>query len=484
MKKMTVASAAVSVLLIFANSFGADMVSPGTKVIEQMKFPAVDWQVPQVGKQVTRTTLPNGMILFLMEDHELPLVNASVLVRAGSIYDARDRMAVPGITGTVMRTGGTKTFSPDSLNTLLEFISGSVESGIGAESGSASMMVLAKDLDIGLKILYEVLRYPAFDTAKIALEKSQIRESIRRRNDRPGGIIGREFAHQIYGEHPYGRILDWADVKSITRDDLVTYHARYYHPNNMMMAFSGDFDTKSLLKKLKKIFGDWPQAEIKLPPMPEVEHNAKPGVYVINKNLTQANITVGHLGIKRDNPDRYAIALMNFTLGGGSFTSRLTGRVRSDEGLAYSVGSSFGTTSRDYGTFQAQAQTKTGSAYRVLEIFKEEFEKIRREQASTHEFETARDAYINNFVFQFDSPDEVVNRLMSLEYDNYPPDYYQKYLDNVRAVTVEDMRRVAEKYLRPGDLTIVVLGDTTKITGDLGDFGLVNKITLEEPKVD
>jgi predicted Zn-dependent peptidase len=449
-----------------------------------MEFPELKWQVPEVGKQVTRTVLGNGMILYFMEDHELPLVNASVLIRAGSIYNSMEDMAVAGITGTVMRTGGTKSFTPDSLNTLLEFISGGVESEIGTEAGSAGMSVLSKDLDIGLKILAEVLRFPAFDSAKLELEKSQIREGIRRRNDHPGGIVGREFAHLIYGDHPYGRILEWEHVKNISRADLVGYHKTFYHPNHIMIAFSGDFETKALLKKVQMLFGDWPKGYIDLVPIPEVEYKTTPGVFVVNKDLTQANILAGHLGVKRDNPDRYAIALMNFTLGGGSFTSRLTGRVRSDEGLAYSVGSSFGIGSRDYGTFQVHAQTKTRTTHRVLEIFKEEIEKIRREVATPHEFETARESYINNFVFQFDSAEEVVSRLMSLEYDNYPLDYYQKYLDNVRAVTVDDMRRVAEKYLKPEELTIVVVADSSKIEGDLSEFGSVKYMTLQEPNVE
>jgi predicted Zn-dependent peptidase len=482
MKKLVLAFAVFALLL--AQSFAEDAVSPASKAIEKMQFQELKWQVPEVGKEVTRTTLANGMILYLMEDHELPIVNASALIRTGSIYDPNEKMAVAGITGTVMRTGGTRTFTPDSLNSLLEFISGSVEAGIGTESGSASMSIMARDLDVGLKILYEVLRYPQFDTSKISLEKAQIREGIRRRNDRPGSIIGREYAHLIYGDHPYGRILEWADVKEISRGDLVEYHSRYCHPNNIMIAFSGDFQSKALLKKVKEMFGGWPKAEIEFPVMPEVEYKARPGVFVVNKDITQANISAGHLGIKRDNPDRYAVGLMNFTLGGGSFTSRLTSRVRSDEGLAYSVGSSFDTGSRDYGTFRAYAQTKTPSTHRVLEIFKEELSKIRKELATQHEFETARDAYINNFVFQFDSPEEVVNRLMSLEYDQFPLDFYQKYLENVRAVTIDDMRRVAEKYLRPEEMTIVIVGDTTEIVGDLHDFGPVENIALQDPNVD
>jgi predicted Zn-dependent peptidase len=343
---------------------------------------------------------------------------------------------------------------------------------------------MSKDLAIGLKIFYEVLRYPEFDTIKINLEKSQIKESIRRRNDRPGSIVWREFAHLIYGDHPYGRILEWNDVKDINRPRLVAYHDRYYHPGNMMIAFAGDFETKKLAKQVEMLFGDWPKREINSPQIPEVEFKYNPGVFVINKDITQANVTVGELGVKRDNPDKYAIALMNFVLGGGSFTSRLTSKVRSDEGLAYSVGSRFATDSRDYGTFTAFAQTKTTSTHRVLEIFKMEFERIRNELTTQAEFETARDSYINNYVFQFDAPDEVVNRLMSLEYDGYPTDYYQRFLDNIRAVTIEDMKRVADEYLKPDDMTIVVVADTSKIVGNLTDFGPVLNIPLEEPKVE
>jgi predicted Zn-dependent peptidase len=484
MKRLIVTTIIISMVFAIGHIYAQQKASPGSKAIADLKYPELKWDVPEVGKEVTRTVLGNGIILYLMENHELPLISAQALFRAGSIYDSKNDMAIAGITGTVMRTGGTRSFSPDSLNALLEFIAGSVESGIGTESGSVSMSIMAKDLDTGLKIFNEVLRYPAFDTAKISLEKSQIKESIRRRNDRPGSIISREFTHLIYGDHPYGRILEWDDVKDIGKEDLVAYHTRYSHPNNIMVAIAGDFKTKKLVKKIEKIFGDWQMSEIDFPPIPDVDYSFKPGVFVVDKDITQANIRVGHLGIKRDNPDKYAVSLMNFILGGGSFTSRLTTRVRSDEGLAYSVRSRFSTGSRDFGLFYAYSQTKTPSAHRVLEIFTEEFERIRRELPSEAEFETARDSYVNNFVFQFDSPGEVVNRLMSLEFDEYPPDYYQEYLKNIGSVTLEDIKRVADTYLKPESMSIMVLADTSAIVGSLSDFGDVTYLELEEPKTD
>ena len=484
MKKIFIYTAIIAIVFAVAISFAQEKVSPAGKAIANMKFSELNWKVPEVGKEVTRIVLKNGMIIFMKEDHQLPMVNVNGLIRTGAIYDSKDNMAVGEITGDLLRSGGTKSYTPDSLNALLEYLAADVGSSIGTESGSISMSVMSKDLDIGLKIMNEVLRYPRFDTSWINLEKSNLKEDITRRNDRPGGIVSRELDHLLYGDHPYGRILEWDDVKSISRDDLIAYHDKYYHPNNIMLAFSGDFDSKKLVSKLNQVFGDWQKADINFPPIPQVEPKAFPGVYIINKDVTQSNISQAILGIKRDNPDRYAISLMNYIRGGCSFTSRLTSRVRSDEGLAYHCASYFDTHSRDYGVFSAVAQTKDVSTHRVLEIFQEEFKKMRNELASQAEFTSARDAYLNNFVFQFDTPDEIVNRLMSLEYDGYPADYYQKYLDNVRAVTIQDVQRVAQKYLIPDSMTIMVLTDTTKVVGNLGDFGKVNYITLEEPKVE
>jgi zinc protease len=476
----------LSILIIasIANfAVAQNAISPGSKLVGALQPKDIKWQIPEVGVDVQRVVLDNGMILFLMPNHELPLIDANLLIRTGEIYEPPANKAIPELTGTIMRTGGTKTTTPDSIDALLEFMAASINVDIGEESGTASLSVLAKDTKIGFQILADILMNPAFSGKKLQLEKEQIRESIRRRNDSPGQIINREFDHLLYGDHPKGSILEWKDVKNVKKNDLIAFHKKYFCPNNIMIAVSGDFQPDSIIQIIKQSFAGWQKQTIDFASIPEVKFEYKPGVYIINKDISQANIRIGQLGIKRDNPDRYALTLMNYILGGGSFTSRLTTRVRSNEGLAYSVGSGFDIMSRDYGLFEAHCQTKSASAHKAVSIILEEIKKITEEPVDTQEFAMARDAYINQYVFNFASPGQIVNRLMNLEYDHMPPDFYEKYLDNIRAVTVADIQRVAKTYLKPDSLTIMVVGNPSTFDAPFDDFGKITNIPLVAPVI-
>jgi zinc protease len=481
MRKLSVL---VMAILIIANlAMAQNTVSPGSKLVNSMELKTLNWQIPRVGVEVKRIVLDNGMIVFLLPNHELPLVDANLIIRTGEIYEPKENMAIPGLTGTLIRTGGTKTMTPDSLNALLEFMAASINVGIGEESGWASLSVLAKDTKLGFKILADILMNPAFSEEELKLEKEQIREDIRRRNDSPGQIIGREFNHLLYGDFPSGSILEWENAKNIKRNDLIDFHKKYFCPNNIMIAVSGDFDPDSIIQILNQSFAGWPKHEINFATIPTVNFEYKPGVFIVNKDITQANIRIGQLGIKRDNPDRYAIALMNYILGGGSFTSRLTTKVRSNEGLAYSVGSSFDISSRDYGLFTAHCQTKSSSAHKAVSLMLAEIKNIAQSPVDTQEFAMARDAYINQFVFNFTSPGQIVNQLMSLEYNKMPPDYYEKYLINIRAVTLDNIQRVAQTYLKPDSLTIMVVGNPATFDAAFDDFGPVKEIPLVTPNI-
>lgn len=459
----------------------APLKSPGSRIIGGFKYEEFELNLPEVGVEVDRVELKNGMILYLYEDHRLPIVNVYGLIRCGSIFDSPERDGLSGLVGTVMRTGGSKTISGDSLSILLEFIGGSLETWIRSEEGGAQLNVLSQDLDMGLKLFADLLRNPAFPQEKLDLAKVDLKNSIKRRNDQPGSITERFFNHTIYGDHPFGRILEWASVKTITPEGLHEYHRRFFAPNNMMVAISGDFKKADLIKKFEKYFGDWKKSDYPVPPYPPVAFSFKPGVYLVKKDINQANIRIGQLGVRRGNPDKHAIDLLNYILGGGSFTSRLTSRVRSDEGLAYSTGSSFSTNSRDYGTFYAYCQTKSSTAYKATRIISEEIEKIRNEGVTEQELKEARDAVINRFVFTFDNPAKIVQSLMNLEFDGYPADYYKTYLDNYRQVTLAQVKAVAQKYLQPDSLTYLIVGKPETFDKPLDEFGTVTTIELTDP---
>ncbi|MBK7141433.1 MAG: insulinase family protein [bacterium] len=471
------------ILLLASVAFGEGPVakSEGSKMIAKLTGKQGDLRIPKVGVDVERVVLENGMVLYLYENHRFPVLNINTLIRCGSVYDPSDKDGLSSLVGTVMRTGGTTTISGDSLNMLMEYAGGSLETRIMDEMGTASLNVLSKDMEMGLKLWADLLRNPAFPAEKLELAKVDIRNSIKRRNDEPGSVTNRYFNKLVYGDHPNGRILEWATVKALTTDDLIAYHKKFFVPNNIIVGISGDFKRDELIAKLQALVGDWQKSAALPAPPPEVTFATKPGVYEVIKDINQANIRIGELGIKRDNPDRYAIGMMNYILGGGSFTSRLTSRVRSDEGLAYRAGSSFDIDSRDYGVFAAYCQTKSATAYKATKIIMEEIAKIRTEGANQDELTDAKNAAINRFVFNFDTSGKIVSNLMSLEYNGLPTDFYDNYQANVAKVTLDDIKAVAQKYLNPDQLTLVVVGKPETFDKPLDEFGKVETIELVDP---
>jgi predicted Zn-dependent peptidase len=235
-----------------------------------LEYPKLrDIEIPDV----EQVTLDNGMRLFLLEDRELPLVDISVRIRTGSIYEPAEKIGLAAIAGQVMRTGGTASMTGDEIDEELEAIAASVETGIGLNSGSASMSVLKGDLDKGLSILADVLMNPAFRQDKIQLAKMQAASAIARRNDSVGAIASREFDKLIYGpDSVYARHEEYASIGRISRDDLVEFHKRYFGPNNAMLAVWGDFDTKKMIQKIEQAFRGWERVNLDFPKVPEVDY--------------------------------------------------------------------------------------------------------------------------------------------------------------------------------------------------------------------
>ncbi|UCE46589.1 MAG: insulinase family protein [Phycisphaerales bacterium] len=444
-----------------------------------LKYPTLgDIEVPEV----EQVTLANGMRLFLLEDHELPLINISVRIRTGSVYEPAVKIGLASITGQVMRTGGTASKTGDELDEELEAIAASVETGIGLNSGSASMSVLKGDLDKGLSILADVLMNPAFREDKIQLAKMQANSMIARRNDQVGAVAGREFDKLIYGpDSVYARHEEYATIGSITRDNLVAFHKKYFGPNNAMLAVWGDFDTKQMAKKIEQAFEKWEKVDLDIPKVPQVKYEFRKTVNVIRKDdVNQSNIYLGHIGGLRSDPDYFALIVMNRILGSG-FTSRLFRNVRSREGLAYSV---FGAYSANYdypGEFYVGCQTKSESTVYAIQAMLREVEKMRESEVTDDELALAKDSFLNSFVFNFDTRGEIVNRLMTYEYYGYPADFLMMIKENVEKVSKADVLRVAKKHLQPDKVQILAVGRPQDFGEPLSSLGPVNEIDITIP---
>jgi len=446
---------------------------------QRLQYPKLrDLQVPEV----ERVTLPNGMQLFLLEDHELPLINVSALIRTGSVCEPADQIGLAGLTGTVMRTGGTTGKTGDEIDEQLEQIAAMVETGIGRSSGSARMSVLKEDVDMGLSVLADVLMNPVFREDKIELAKISARTGIARRNDSPGGIASREYGKLIYGpDSVYARQTEYATIDNISRDDLVAFHRKFYHPNNTMLAVWGDFESAPMVAKIKDAFKDWQKADVELPPVPEVKYEFPATVNAIRKDdMSQSIIRLGHVGGLMSDPDYHALMVMNEILGGG-FTSRLFKNVRSRQGLAYSVGGAYRSDYDHPGMFSLSCQTKLGSTVHAINAIVEEVRKMTQEEVTDEELALAKDGFLNSFVFNFDSKGQIVNRLMTYVYYGYPADFLQKTKENVEKVTKADVQRVAKAHLRPDKLQILVVGRPDDLDQPLSTLGEVKTIDITIP---
>lgn len=432
--------------------------------------------------QPKRIALPNGMVIFLQEDKELPLVRGTAIIRGGARDVEAAKAGMAGIYGGAWRTGGTTTRSGDELDELLESRAASVETGTGMDSSTVSMNVLKQDFDTVFPIFVDVMRNPAFREDKIALAKTQAATGISRRNDEPGGILGRESTKLGYGPNsPYARQAEYATIASITRDDLLAFHKRFVHPNNIVMGFVGDFDAAQMEKKLRAAFGSWakgPQA-----PKPTDESTpAKPGIYFIEKqDVTQANIAMVHPGTTRNSPDYPAIVVMNEMFAGG-FSGRLMQRLRTQRGLTYGVGGGLGTEWDRSGIFRVQMSTKSGTTLESVEALRNEVQGLLTQPFSDAELALAKESILAANVFTMDTRAKMLNQQMTLEFYGYPSDWYQRYPNLIEKVTLADVARVAKKYVSPDKLAILVVGNPGDFERPLSTLGQVTPIDITIPE--
>jgi zinc protease len=446
----------------------------------ELKFgPLKPIQIPQVETAV----LPNGMRLYLLEDHELPIVNGAARVRTGNLFDPADKVGLAGITGAVMRTGGIKAKTGDQLDAELENIAASVEASIGETSGSVSFSALKENTDAVLAIFKEVLTQPEFRQDKIDLAKTQARSAISRRNDDAHGIVQREFSDLVYGKDtPYGWRIEHATIEAIGRADLQAFHQRYFFPANVMLAVWGDFNAAEMKQKIERLFAGWSAKQPPVPAFPKVMAPPQPGAYLAAKDdVTQTFFAMGHMGGTLRDKDYAALEVMADILGGG-FRSRLVQRVRTQMGAAYSISANWGANYGHPGLFEITGSTKSMSTVETIRATLDEVNRIRTQEVSQEELDAAKQSTLNSLVFAFDTRTKTLGRMLTYEYWGYPKDFIYQYQKALEAVTRADVLRVAKQYLDPAKFTIMAVGNPAEFGVGLEALGgPVRRVDLTIP---
>ena len=478
MSRMRTAVALTALVVAGAGPRAADAQ---VATVDQLKYPALPaFSLPKP----TRTVLPNGLVVMVMEDHELPLVSVSARFRTGSLLEPADKIGVASLTGSQMRAGGTVALAPEALDRYLEGRAASIETSIGDDSGSAGMSVLKQDFGEVLQVFSDVLRQPRFDPARLEVARRGIEASIARQNDDPNGIATREFRELMYGgDTPFARQVTYATVQSLTRDDLVAWHGKYLHPNQTIIAVHGDITSAEAVAAVTKVFGSWARGPKQVITLPEPRAQAATGVYeAVKGDVAQSSIRVGHMAtLKSTHPDYYPVQVLNEVLSGG-FTSRLWAHIRTAKGLAYGVSGAVGSHYIRVAPFAMGTSTKTSTTAEAIEALIAEAKRIIAEPPSAAEIDRAKQSILNSFIFNSATTEQVLGQQVTYEYYGLPSDWLERYRAGIEKVTGADTARVAKQYIKPEQLAILVVGPTEGRDKPLSTFGTVKTLDISIPE--
>lgn len=409
-----------------------------------------------------REILSNNMVLLHAERKALPIVTLVMAVRAGSIVEPPDKAGLAYLTAALLNEG-TKKRTSREISEAIEFVGSSLSASAGADYTTISLSILKKDIDLGLDLLSDILMNPVFNEDEIKRKKRITKNWLIQQNEEPGAVASIAFSKTVFGKHPYARQVQGTveSLDLISRKDIIDFHNTFFAPNNTIMSVVGDISRDELKALLERHLGQWNQKNIPSTPLPNITTSDNPTVIRVNKELTQANIILGHLGISRDNPDYYAVIVMNYILGGGGFSSRLMDNIRDNKGLAYDVHSYF-SANKFSGSFQAGLQTKNESANTAIDEVLNEMKRIRTEPVSDKELQDAKSYLTGSFPLRIDSNSKIAGFALAVEFHNLGLDYVDKFPFLINAVSQEDIMRVAKKYLDTRNYVLVVVGNLDK----------------------
>lgn len=408
---------------------------------------------------VKRSVLENGLTLMTVERHNLPVVKVSIGINAGNLHEPEEKSGLASLVASLLDEG-TKSRTAEQISEEIEFVGGGVGASGGKDYITVKLSILKKDLDLGFDLLSDIILNPVFLEDELKKKIERIKASLKVQEENPGFLASRDFKKSVFGTHPYGRLVSGTEetLDNISRDDLVGFHSTYYVPNNATMTVVGDVTSGEVGSLINKYFSRWKARPVSVPSLPAFAMQNERNVIIIDKDLTQANIILGHLGVSRDNPDYYALSVMNYILGGGGFVSRLMQNIREEKGLVYSIHSYF-SPDKFGGTFQIGLQTKNESANTAIAEVLKEIRRIRSEEVSDTELSDAQSFLTGSFPMRIETSSGIAGFLVAVEYYGLGLDYINNYPRFINSVTKEEVLRVARKYLAPDNYTLVVVAD-------------------------
>ena len=440
---------------------------PIAKHPRELRYPPLAFEVPRAEEH--RHTLSSGVVVYVFEDHKLPLVDVVLHSRVGYYLDAPEDFGVGSFTGSMLRLGGAGDWTAEQLDERADFLAANLGSGTGLTS-TASVDCLTTALGDCLDLLFTMVQRPRFQQSRIDVEKGKILEALKQRNDDPGSILDREWGWLLRGpDHFSARKHTGATVAALDRDDLVAFHRRWWGPEGIVVAVAGDVETEDIVAELERRFAAWPKAEggaVPWPP-PAPAHEPKPGLYHVEKDIPQGRVRLGQLARQWDaqwsDPQAFAALVMNDILGGGGFTSRITQRIRSDEGLAYSAGSGYSVGTFWPGEFQVFFQSKNETVAYAAKIALDEIRRMQQAPPTEEELRISKGSFVESFPRGFDSPTSTANRFASDDVLGRPHEYWYRYRERISAVTPEQVQQAARDDLHPDRLVVLTVGPWAQI---------------------
>ncbi len=412
----------------------------------------------------TRHKLPNDLVWLFSPQSELPLVTMELMIKAGTLEDPPGKEGLANLTASLL-LNGTKSRTSAKIAEELDFMGARLSVAGGDDFATATLTVLKKDLGPALELLQDILLNPTFPPAEVTRKINQFKAALASAEDEPMTVASRVFIKDLYGPFPYNHAVMGTPpgLSAITRNDLVEFHQKYFRPNNAVLSVVGDLTQDEAQQWISKIFGPWTAAPLPVTKLPAIPPLSQRKEVVIDKDITQANIILGNIGIDRGNPDFYAFQVMNYLLGGGGFVSRLMDDIRVNRGLAYSVSSTF-SPGLEPGPFAVSLETKNATAGEAVARVVAQLKRMMTEPVTAEELKEAKSYLIGSVPRKIDSASKRAWLLGYVEIYGLGLDYPWRYPELVEHLTPADIQKVAEKYLQPEKYLLVVVGKKSAMT--------------------